>query len=80
MPRIKTLECGVAIFIYADDHNPPHFNLVGTDTDANIYIETFELYEGEATRIALRQAKEWWSDPDNRKLLRDKWSEYNERE
>jgi hypothetical protein len=80
MPRIKTLDCGAKIYIYADDHDPPHFNLVGPDTDANIYIETGVLYEGEATRKALKEAMEWWSDPDNRQLLRDKWSEYNERE
>jgi predicted metalloendopeptidase len=80
MPRIKTLECGAAIYIYADDHDPPHFHLVGPDTDANVYIETFDVYEGEATRRALKEAKEWWSEPGSRQILRDKWRQLNERE
>jgi Domain of unknown function (DUF4160) len=79
MPRITTLKCGAAIFIYADDHNPPHFNLRGPDTDCNIMIETFEVYEGEYVKQALTEAKEWWSNETNRQFLRDKWRVYNER-
>jgi len=79
MPRITTLNCGAAIFIYADDHNPPHFNLRGPDTDCNIMIETFEVYEGEYVKQALTEAKVWWSDEGNKQFLRDKWREYNER-
>jgi hypothetical protein len=70
LPRIVTLN-SAAIYIYADDHNRPHFNLLGPDTDCNIRIETFEVYEGEATRQALSEA--------NKQILRDKWREYNER-
>jgi Domain of unknown function (DUF4160) len=79
MPRIATLNTA-AIYIYADDHNPPHFNLRGPDTDANIYIETGELYEGEATRKALKEVMEWLNIPGNRQILRDRWREYNERD
>ena len=79
MPTITTLDCGAKICIYADDHNPPHFNLFGPDNNANIYIETFEVYEGSYTRKALSEAKEWWSIDANRQILRDRWKEYNER-
>ncbi len=79
MPRITTLTCGVGIFIYADDHNPPHLNLWGPDTDCNIYIERFQVYEGEYSKQALSEAKEWWSDEANKQILRDAWREYNER-
>jgi hypothetical protein len=78
MPRMATLS-NAAIFIYADDHNPPHFNLLGPDTNCNILIETFEVYEGEATRQALTEAKQWWNSEANKQILRDKWREYNER-
>jgi hypothetical protein len=79
MPGIATLS-SAKIYIYADDHNPPHFNLLGPDTNANIYIETGEVYEGKVTRRALEEAKAWWSIDANRQLLRDRWREYNERD
>lgn len=79
MPRIATLN-SAAIYIYADDHNPPHFNLFGPDTNANIYIETGQVYVGKATRKALREALEWWNDEKNRQILRDRWKELNERD
>ncbi len=79
MPRIATLN-SAKIYIYADDENPPHFNLVGPDTNANIYIDNFELRDGSCTRKAWSEAKEWWSVEANQKLLRDKWKEYNERD
>lgn len=79
MPRIATLTSGAAIFIYADDHNPPHFNLLGPDTDCNIYIDRFEVYEGDYTRQALSEAKQWWSEEANKQILQQKWKEFNER-
>jgi hypothetical protein len=32
MPRIERL-AAVSIYIYADDHAPPHFHVKGPDTD-----------------------------------------------
>ena len=80
MPKIVTLPCSAKIYIYADDHNPPHFNLVGPDTDANILIETFDVYQGRATRRAVQEPKEWWNDETNRQTLRIRWKELNERD
>ena len=39
-----------------------------------------EMYVGEVTRKAIREVVQWWSAPENRKLLEDKWKEYNERD
>jgi hypothetical protein len=38
------------------------------------------MYVGEVTRKAMREVADWWSVPENRKLLEDKWKEYNERD
>jgi hypothetical protein len=48
-------------------------------TNANLYIENCEVYEGEYTRKALKEAKEWWNVEANKKLLEQKWKEFNER-
>jgi hypothetical protein len=79
MPKIAELEAA-NIYVYADDHNPPHFHVRGPDSDANFYIHNCEMYVGEVTRKAIREVVQWWSVPENRKLLEDKWKEYNERD
>ena len=80
MPLIATLRSKAKIYVYADDHNPPHFNLRGPDTDLNIAIETFELLAGRATRVALTEAREWWNIEENRQQLRETWTQLNERD
>jgi hypothetical protein len=52
----------------------------GPDSDANFYIHNCEMYVGEVTRKAMKEVRNWWSVPENRKLLEDKWKEYNERD
>jgi hypothetical protein len=79
MPKVAELQAA-SIYTYADDHNPPLFNVRGPDSDANFYIHTCEMYVGEVTRKAMREVGDWWSVPENRKLLEDKWKEYNERD
>lgn len=79
MPKVAELQAA-SIYIYADDHNPPHFNVRGPDSDANFYIYNCEMYVGQVTRKAMREAGDWWSVPENQKLLEEKWKEYNERD
>jgi hypothetical protein len=38
------------------------------------------MYVGEVTRKAMKEVRDWWSVPENLKLLEDKWKEYNERD
>jgi hypothetical protein len=78
MPKVAELQAA-NIYIYADDHNPPHLNVRGPDSDANFYIHNCEMYVGEVTRKAMREVEDW-SVPGNRKLLEEKWKEYNERD
>ena len=79
MPKVANLK-SAGIYIYADDHNPPHFHLVGPDTEASFYISNCEMYVGAATKKAMKDIGDWWSAPANKKLLEDKWKEYNERD
>lgn len=77
MPRIVRL-ASMTIYIHADDHDPPHFHVVGPDTDIQVSIETLQVMRGHYRAAALAQAIDW--AVGNRALLRAKWSEFNERD
>jgi hypothetical protein len=67
------------IQVYAGDHAPPHFKIYGPGTNANVAIETLEVIAGKAHRKALREARDWASQPENRAILRAAWARLNER-
>jgi hypothetical protein len=77
MPRIARL-ANVSIYIHADDHAPPHFHVVGPDTDVQVAIETLQVIRGRFKGTALAQAMAWAAE--NRTLLLAKWSDFNERD
>ncbi len=68
----------LAIYIYADDHLPPHFHLRGPDSNAQIEIATMQMMRGTASRAELARAIAWAEA--NRDLLMEKWVEFNERD
>jgi Domain of unknown function (DUF4160) len=79
MPTIVRLS-NSKICLYADDHNPPHFNLRGPDSNANISIRTLEIIKGSAARKDVAEAKEWVNRAGNMQLLLDEWNRLNERD
>jgi len=79
MPTLVRLR-NSKICIYADDHNPPHFNLRGPNSNANINIRTLEVMKGSASRADLAEAREWVNSEGNRQTLLDEWSRLNGRE
>ena len=66
------------IYIHADDHAPPHFHVVGPDTDLQVAIKTLQVMRGCYRAAYLAQAITWAAE--NQALLRAKWNEYNERD
>ena len=64
--------------IYADDHVPPHFHLVGRGWRCAIDLANLTIMAGKAPKREFDQAI-GWADA-NRKLLLAKWSELNERD
>ena len=68
----------LAIYIYADDHLPPHFHLLSPDSDAQIEIATMQVMRGTASRADLARAIAWAEA--NRDFLIEKWIELNERD
>jgi hypothetical protein len=77
MPRIVRL-AAVSIYVHADDHAPPHFHVVGPNTDIQVAIETLQVMRGRYRAADLASAINWAAE--NQALLRAKWTEYNEQD
>jgi len=66
-----------SVRIYADDHNPPHFHIVGIDFRVTVRISDLQVIAGEATTKEIEKPLEWAKE--NQELLALKWIELNER-
>lgn len=68
------------IYVYAGDHNPPHFHLRGPNSRALVDIVTLEVIAGQASRTDLDEARTWAKRAENQALLIAEWRRLNERE
>jgi len=58
MPTISFFY-GIAIRMYLNDHNPPHFHAFYGECEGRIAIATGELMDGYLPRNAARLVREW---------------------
>ena len=58
MPELSRF-LGIAIFMYFDDHNPPHFHVRYNDFRAVISINDLLLIEGKLPARVLGLVMEW---------------------
>jgi len=77
MPVLARLQfCLIAM--YFDDHDPPHFHVLGHDgREAEVALSGLGLLKGEVDRRAMREATDWARA--NETLLRDKWNDFSDR-
>ena len=74
MPVLVRLQYCV-IFMYPNDHNPPHFHVVGLDgRDAQVRLGFLTLLNGAVDRRALKEAVAWAEG--NRDFLEETWNDY----
>lgn len=66
------------VYMYADDHAPPHFHLIGIEWEAVVSLSTLTVLRGDAPGADLREAIQWADQ--NRQFLADMWSTLNERD
>ena len=59
MPQIVQLTASLSIWVYPNDHAPPHFHLIGPDTNAVIDLRSLEVVRGRYRRGDLRRALAW---------------------
>jgi hypothetical protein len=70
MPRISEF-FGVVIYMYYNDHRPPHFHAEYAESEALFTIDTLEILEGELPRRPRAFVVEWASL--HREELRVNW-------
>lgn len=58
MPELSRFY-GIIIYMFAKDHNPPHFHAKYGEYMGIIDIRSGELLEGELPRRALRLVEDW---------------------
>jgi hypothetical protein len=58
MPRISEFY-GIIIFMYFNDHYPPHFHARYNENEAIITISNSKVLKGKLPPRALKMVKEW---------------------
>ena len=71
MPEISRF-FGIIIFMYFDEHNPPHFHVKYNEDRAVISINELKVMEGRLERRALSLVLEWPNE--HRDELMDNWN------
>jgi len=64
---------GISIYIYYNDHNPPHFHAIYGEYEALIEIENLSILAGKLPARALGLVIEWAST--HQKELRKVWTQ-----
>ncbi|MDP9419401.1 MAG: DUF4160 domain-containing protein, partial [Actinomycetota bacterium] len=67
MPRLSFFY-GIAIYLYYEDHGPPHFHARYGEHQAQVDIATGDLLDGDLPRRARRLVTEW-TDQHRQELL-----------
>jgi Domain of unknown function (DUF4160) len=75
MPTIQRFGA-VKLCMYADDHHPPHFHVVGPDFQVLVRIADLVVFAGEARPNQIAAAMAWARA--NRDELLHKWDKLNE--
>ena len=74
MPVLVRLQFCV-ITMYPNDHNPPHFHVVGGDgRDALVRLGSLAVLNGEVDRRAMKEAVEWARL--NEGFLQESWNDF----
>jgi Domain of unknown function (DUF4160) len=76
MPAIHRLN-NSKVCIFADDHKPPHFHVLGPGWSGVIDLETLTLSRGTIPKVDFLEAVQWARE--NSQFLLSEWRRLNER-
>lgn len=76
MPTLQRFGA-VSLRMYADDHRPPHFHVVGPDFEVLVRIADLSVIAGQARPAQVAEAMAWAAGQIA--FLASKWAELNER-
>lgn len=68
MPEINRF-LGIKIFMFFNEHNPPHFHAEYNVYKASIDINSFRVIEGKLPRKVLGLVVEWAENHQNERLV-----------
>jgi hypothetical protein len=71
MPEISRF-FGIVIFMYYDEHNPPHFHVKYNEERAVLSIHELKVLHGNLSRRALSLVLEWANE--HRDELNNNWN------
>jgi len=74
MPCIKIIN-GIKIYIYARDHNPPHFHAKIAEFEELIIIESLETYSGQLPSKYRKKIIDW--AVQNKSYILKQWEKLN---
>jgi hypothetical protein len=77
MGRVHT-KGNISVWVYANDHLPPHFHVNSPDTQAIVEIATFELYAGTLPRGRSASEIMAWAEANVDQIIAD-WNRVNPR-
>ena len=77
MPSVARFD-RFTIYVYADDHAPPHFHVVGRDFNATVLIADLSLDRGRLPPGIFAEAVAWAAE--NLDTLNGAWETYNARD
>ncbi len=75
MPEISRF-LGIIIYMYFNEHNPPHFHVEYNEHKAAIHINSLGIMEGKLPAKVLSLVVEWASEHQGELL--DNWNELKE--
>jgi Domain of unknown function (DUF4160) len=75
MPEISRF-LGIVIYMYFNEHNPPHFHAQYNDYKATISIQSFGIIEGKLPSRVLSLVVEW-AQEHQEELIND-WNSIKE--
>jgi hypothetical protein len=64
MPIIDSFE-GIKVYIYGNDHNPPHFHAIYGEYEALIEIQNLSILRGDLPNRQLKKVVEWAENKQN---------------
>jgi hypothetical protein len=70
MPKISEF-FGIVIYMYFNEHFPPHFHAQYAGEEASYVLDTLEIYEGQLPRRVNALVLEWAAL--HRKELKENW-------
>ena len=75
MPEISRF-LGIKVFMFFNEHNPPHFHIEYNEYKASINIKTFGVMEGKVPAKVLGLVVEWAEE--NQEALLENWDKIRE--